>query len=80
MTKKKDMPGMLAVCEGVKKQKFPHTVDAKVWAEEFYRCGWRVWKEPGGVEPDVIGLMTGWFANAIMAGFDTAMSRKDLNK
>jgi hypothetical protein len=71
---------MLAVQKGVQKQEFPHTMDAKVWAEEFYRCGFRVWQEPGGVEPDQIGLMIGWFANAIMAGFDTAMSRKDLNK
>jgi hypothetical protein len=70
-----DLPGMLALAKGVAEQKWPHTMDAKVWAEQFYAHGWRVWKEPGGVEQDQIGLMIGWFANAIMAGYDTAQSR-----
>jgi hypothetical protein len=50
-------------------------MDAMVWAQQFYDHGWRVWKESGGVERDQIGLMLGWFSNAIMAGYDTAALR-----
>ena len=75
-----DLPGMLALAKGVAEQKWPHSMDAKVWAEQFYDHGWRVWKEPGGVESDQIGLMIGWFANAIMAGYDTAQQRQTYNQ
>lgn len=60
-----DLPGMLAVAQGVANQTFPHTMDARVWAREFAT------KHPGADEGDMIG----WFANAIMAGYDTAQSR-----
>jgi hypothetical protein len=39
--------------------------DAKVWAEEFVK----LLKEKSNIEIDE-GLMIGWFANAIMAGYD----------
>jgi len=39
--------------------------DAKVWAEEFVK----LLKEKPSIEIDE-GLMIGWFANAIMAGYD----------
>ena len=70
---KEELPGMFAINKAVSKQQFPHTIDANVWAEEFYRCGWRVCGKQGRVELDQIGLMVGWFANAIMAGYDTGM-------
>jgi hypothetical protein len=41
------------------------TIDAEVWAAEFCR-----------LFPDAdYGLMLGWFANAIMTGYDEAMRR-----
>lgn len=73
--KRNELPGMLGVVEGVRKQQFPHTLDAMKWAEEFSKLGFRVWQEPGGIVEDQIGLMVGWFANAIMAGYDTAIMR-----
>lgn len=62
---KDDLPGMLAVAKGVAEQKWPHTMDAAVWAAEYVKLN------PGADE----GLMLSWFANAIMAGYDTAQSR-----
>ena len=65
-----DLPGMLALAEGVATQKWPHTVDAKVWATEWMR---RIQKNPAiATDKD---CMLGWFANAIMAGYDTAQAR-----
>lgn len=61
-----DLPGMLAVAKAVSEQRWPHTVDAKIWAEEFVK------RNPGADE----ATMVGWFANAIMAGYDTANQRK----
>lgn len=60
-----ELPGMLAVAKGVAEQKWPHTMDAAVWAAEYVKLN------PGADE----GLMLSWFANAIMAGYDTAQSR-----
>jgi hypothetical protein len=65
-----DLPGMLAVAKAVAEQKFPHTMDAQVWAEEFYKH--EISKGLHRTDP---GEMLGWFANAIMAGYDTARSR-----
>jgi hypothetical protein len=59
---KEDLPGMLALAKGVADQKWPHTMDAVVWAKEFCK------RFPDMDE----GLMVSWFANAIMAGYDTA--------
>ena len=52
------------------------TFDARVWAEEFVRIsrqeGWRSVDTPGAPEDKLIdeGLMIGWFANALMAGYE----------
>lgn len=47
-------------------KKLHSTSDAKTWAEEFVKIH-------GGDE----GLMLGWFANAIMKGFDDAQNRSE---
>ena len=60
-----ELPGMLAVAKGVAEQTWPHTMDAAVWAAEFVK------RYPGFDEGEAIG----WFANAIMAGYDTAQQR-----
>ena len=63
-----ELPGMLALQMAVKKGDFPHTTDARIWAQE--------WLETIQEHPDIPndeGFMIGWFANAIMAGWDTAM-------
>ena len=60
-----DLPGMLALAKGVQQQTFPHTMDAKIWADEFVK------HNPGADHE----LMLSWFANAIMAGYDTAQVR-----
>jgi hypothetical protein len=63
----RELPGMLAVAYGTIRQQWPHTVDAKVWAEK--------WSEALAVNPNLPtdnDAMIGWFANAIMAGYDTA--------
>lgn len=63
-----------AQCDDTLGTKLHSTMDAVVWAREFMRifsghvCG-----------PDETideGLMIGWFANAIMTGYDTANNRK----
>lgn len=46
---------------------WPHTMDARVWAQK--------WLETVKERPEVAtdeGAMIGWFANAIMAGYDAA--------
>lgn len=60
-----ELDGMAALTEGVRQQRFPHTVDARVWVAEFA-------KQYPDIDRDT---MLGWFANAIMAGFDTAGMR-----
>jgi len=65
-----ELPGMLALSIAVAEQKWPHTVDAQVWAKEWMKTI----KEHPEIANDE-GAMIGWFANAIMAGYDTAMSR-----
>lgn len=65
--KNEELPGMLAVAFSTIRQQWPHTVDAKVWADK--------WAEALAVNPDLPNdgaAMMGWFANAIMAGYDTA--------
>ena len=61
------LPGSLALAKAIAEQKWPHTTDATVWASEFVK------RFPGsGLSEDD---MPGWFANAIMAGYDTANAR-----
>lgn len=69
-TKEDELPGMLALGEGVREQRWPHTMDARVWTQEWLN---RV-KENPSIAMDE-GAMIGWFANAIMAGYDTARAR-----
>ena len=59
---------MLALAIAVREQKWPHTVDAQVWAKEWMKTI----KEHPEIANDE-GAMIGWFANAIMAGYDTAL-------
>jgi hypothetical protein len=61
---------MLSLEIGVVEQSWPHTVDARVWVEK--------WMEHLKKDPSIAtdeGTMLGWFANAIMAGYDTATLR-----
>jgi hypothetical protein len=65
-----ELPGMLEVLVRVAKQEWPHTMDAQVWAKEFCKQF-----------PDMDeGTMIAWFANAIMAGYDTAQMRGSRNE
>ena len=65
-----DLPGALLLAKGVAEQKWPHTVDARAWADEWLRT----LKEHPDIATDR-DTMIGWFANSIMAGYDTAASR-----
>ena len=58
--------GELALAIAVQRGEWPHTMDAQVWASKFKELF------PESDE----GLMLGWFANAIMAGYDTAQMRQ----
>jgi len=65
-----DLPGSLALAQGVAEQKWPHCMDAQAWVAE--------WMKVIAERPEIAtdeGTMLGWFANAIMAGFDTANMR-----
>jgi hypothetical protein len=66
-----ELPGMLALAEGVASQRWPHTIDARIWVDEWLRT---IAEHPE--IPTDRGTMVGWFANAIMAGYDTASLRK----
>lgn len=65
-----ELPGMLALFEKVSKQEWPHTMDASIWADKWFET---LQKHPE-IHKDK-GTMIGWFANAIMAGYDTAVMR-----
>ena len=62
-----ELPGAMSLIEGVHRQVWPHTVDARVWADEFMAMKARL-----GEKAIDHAMMLGWFANAIMAGYDTA--------
>lgn len=47
------------------KECWPQTMDAKIWTNEFCKLN----------TASNYGFMLGWFAKAIMAGYDTAMNR-----
>ena len=59
--------GMLKLQQAIKAGVWPHTMDAQIWARQF------LLKFPSGGydEADLVA----WFANAIMAGYDTAATR-----
>ncbi|HEX8874112.1 MAG TPA: hypothetical protein VF780_05750 [Nitrosospira sp.] len=61
-----ELDGMAKLTEMTLQQQWPHTMDAQIWAEEFV-------KNFPSIELDAARA---WFANAIMAGYDTAMMRK----
>ena len=59
-------------------EKLHSTTDAQVWADEFckrWTCGLCQIPGKAGVETpeDWNEIMVGWFANAIMAGMDSAL-------
>ena len=64
-----ELPGMLALAEGVKAGEWPHTIDPQVWARKWLE----ITKDKPGAATDE-GAMIGWFATAIMAGYDSAMT------
>lgn len=65
-----DLPGSLALADAVRRGEWPHTTDARTWV-----TAWMLQlKETPEIYKDE-GAMIGWFANAIMAGYDTAMIR-----
>jgi hypothetical protein len=57
--------GMVALAIGVAEQRWPHTMDAQVWADEWLK---QLEKTPWMASNRE--SMIGWFANAIMAGYD----------
>jgi hypothetical protein len=63
-----ELPGMLALQIAVKNGSFPHTMDARVWAQEWLKT---IQEHPE--IPTDEASMIGWFANSIMAGYDNAM-------
>lgn len=70
-----ELPGALEVAIRTVEQKWPHTVDAKVWAKEFARRFYVIDNRPRAEPASKLRteeVMLGWFANAIMAGIDTA--------
>lgn len=65
-----DLPGSLALAQAISKGEWPHTMDAQAWV-----TAWMLQlKETPEIYKDE-GAMIGWFANAIMAGYDTAQMR-----
>lgn len=67
MSNDTELPGMLALAKGVAEGKWPHSMDAQVWAD--------VWLKSIAANPEIPTdreCMIGWFANAIMAGYDQA--------
>ena len=74
-TDHEELPGMLALALAVSEGQWPCTMDAQVWADEWLRT----LKAHPGIAHDR-ATMIGWFANAIMAGWDTACSRMNREK
>ena len=65
-----EIDGSLALAAGVLNQEWPHTIDAQAWVKKWMEHI----KENPAIATDE-GCMLGWFANAIMAGHDTALMR-----
>lgn len=68
MLKDNELPGMLELGLAMKEGKWPHTIDARIWA--------KMWLKTIKDKPEIVndeGTMLAWFANAIMAGYDTAI-------
>lgn len=60
-----ELDGMAALSEGVAAQRWPHCMAATEWVKQ-----WMALKKPDTADDE--GAMLSWFANAIMAGHDTA--------
>lgn len=70
MNETDDIPDSVQFWMGVRDQKWPHTIDAQVWADE--------WLATIALNPSIAtdrSCMISWFSNSIMAGFDTATYR-----
>lgn len=65
-----ELPGMLELAKAIAEQRWPQSIDAETWADEWLKTI----REHPEVPTDK-GAMIGWFANAIMAGYDTAQHR-----
>lgn len=70
-SEKVELPGMLSLVKATRAQKWPHTMDAQEWVAEWMKAV----KANPTIHTDE-GTMLAWFANAIMAGFDTANARR----
>lgn len=58
----------LAMAIAIKKREWPHTTDARIWTQK-----WIEHIKENPTIPTDENTMLGWFANAIMAGYDGAM-------
>jgi len=58
-----ELPSSMIQSMAVEAQTWPHTMDATIWAREFME------RTKGNITQED---MIGWFANAIMAGYDSA--------
>jgi hypothetical protein len=58
--------------EPISNKELQSTMDARIWAKEFIRIYEK--NDRLGVDKE---LMTGWFANAIMVGFDFGQKGKE---
>lgn len=62
--------GMAALSIAIAEQRWPQSIDAAEWAKQ--------WMQTIAAHPNIPtdeATMLGWFANAIMAGYDTATAR-----
>lgn len=66
-----ELPGALQAAVNTKKQIWPLTIDAEEWARQWMK---HIAENPAIATDE--GCMVGWFANAIMAGYDTAQMRE----
>ena len=64
-----ELDGMAALNDAVHRGEWPHTMDARVWAQKFTEH----FQDKAYDEADLIG----WLANAVMAGYDNACMRKE---
>lgn len=70
-----ELPGMFELTRAVANQQWPHTIDAQAWTAEWLKTV----KEKPEIATDE-GAMLAWFANAIMAGYDTGIMRSQVPK
>jgi hypothetical protein len=59
----------------MKKINLTQTTDARIWAKEWLKT---IKKHPE--IPKDEGTMIGWFANSLMAGYDSAMRKNNNNE